>query len=124
MKKRTFIRAAALVALLCGLIAVPAAAEEEPGAKVSEAVLEHISESVAVNYWAANPDQAPSRLRKQFQNMDHERDRTNASNRNFCASNANRDTYNATLRLPQNESRSGHVRPRNLVLGGRTTTAG
>ncbi|MDT7782670.1 MAG: hypothetical protein QOF58_1089 [Pseudonocardiales bacterium] len=120
MNGRAFFRTAALAALLCGLLVVPASGEDEPGAKLSEAALEHVSQSVAVNYWAANPDQAPSRIREQLANMDEARDRTNASNGNFCASNANRDTFNCDVfGLPQNEESVGSCPTNdNLVLGG------
>ncbi|MFL5683533.1 MAG: hypothetical protein ACJ77O_10360, partial [Chloroflexota bacterium] len=115
---RRFGLASLLVAMAAGLAAIPAASEDD-ATKVPLEVIEHASQGVVMNYWLANPDQAPSRIRQAMDTIDNAPTRTNASNSNFCASNANRDTYNCDIfGLPQNEESVGSC-PTNdaLVLG-------
>jgi hypothetical protein len=115
---RRFALASLLVVMAAGLAAIPAASEDD-ATKVPLEVIEHASQGVVMNYWLANPDQAPSRIRQAMDTIDNAPTRTNASNSNFCASNANRDTYNCDIfGLPQNEESVGSC-PTNdaLVLG-------
>lgn len=112
--------AALVVAVAAGVAALPAATVPHDNTRVPYQLIEHASQAVAANYWVANPDEAPSRLRKAFAAMGEAPERTNASNSNFCASNANRDTFNCDVfGLPQNEeSVAACTTNDNLVLGG------
>ena len=93
-----------LGALAAAVLAVPAATVPHDNTRVPYQLVEQVSQAVAVNYWVANPDEAPSRIRNAMDAMDNAPDRTNSSNSNFCASNANRDTFNCDIfGLPQNE---------------------
>jgi hypothetical protein len=97
-------RAAALLALVAAITALPAAGVPHDNTRVPFQLLEHVSQSVTANYWVANPETAPTRLRQGLNALGDAPDRTNASNSNFCASNANRDTFNCDIfGLPQNE---------------------
>jgi hypothetical protein len=109
-----------LLALGVAIAAIPAAGVPHDNTRVAYDLIEHASQAVAVNYWVANPDEAPTRLRQSFQAAGDAPDRTNSSNSNFCASNANRDTFNCDVfGLPQNEeSVSACPTNDNLVLGG------
>ena len=111
--------ASLVVVMAAGLTALPAASEED-ATKVPLEVLEHASQGVVMNYWAANPDQAPTKIRQGLDAIDNAPDRTNASNSNFCASDANRDTFNCDVfGLPQNEESIASCPTNdNLVLGG------
>jgi hypothetical protein len=124
MAKRRRIRLAGrlvgLLVLAAAVAAVPAASVPHDNTRVPYQVIEHASQAVAANYWVANPDEAPSRIRNAFESIGDAGDRTNASNSNFCASRANRDTFNCDVfGLPQNEE-SIAACPTNadLVLGG------
>ena len=116
---RRFVLASLVAVMAAGLTALPAASEED-ATKVPLEVLEHASQGVVMNYWAANPDQAPTKIRQGLDAIDNAPDRTNASNSNFCASDANRDTYNCDVfGLPQNEESIAACPTNNdLVLGG------
>ena len=109
-----------LVLVIAGFAAIPAATVPHDNTRVPFQVIEHASQGVVMNYWAANPEQAPSRIRQVMEDIDNAPDRTNSSNSNFCASNANRDTFNCDVfGLPQNEeSISACPTNDNLVLGG------
>lgn len=121
MRRRTRAGLASLAALLvAGFAAIPAATVPHDNTRVPYQIIEHASQGVVMNYWAANPDQAPSRMRQVLEDIDNAPDRTNSSNSNFCASNANRDTFNCDVfGMPQNEE-SIAACPTNdeLVLGG------
>jgi hypothetical protein len=109
-----------LAVLTAAIVTVPAATVPHDNTRVPYQVIEHASQGVAVNYWVANPDEAPSRIRVAMDAMGNAPDRTNSSNSNFCASNANRDTWNCDIfGLPQNEeSIAACPTNDNLVLGG------
>jgi hypothetical protein len=109
-----------LVVLAAAVVAVPAASVPHDNTRIPYQLIEHLSQGVVANYWVANPDQAPSRIRASLQAIADAPDRTNSSNSNFCASPANRDTFNCDVfGLPQNEE-SVSTCPTNtdLVLGG------
>ena len=113
-------RLAAALILMVAVVAVPAAGVPHDNTRIPYQLIERLSQGVAVNYWVANPDQAPTRIRDSLQAVADAPDRTNASNQNFCASRANRDTFNCDVfGLPQNEeSVSTCATDTALVLGG------
>ena len=114
------VRLTLLAVLAAAIVTVPAATVPHDNTRVPFQLIEHASQAVAVNYWVANPDEAPSRIRSAMDATGNAPDRTNSSNSNFCASNANRDTYNCDVfGLPQNEeSIAACPTNDNLVLGG------
>jgi hypothetical protein len=121
MRARTRLGLASFGALVVAAVAaLPAATVPHDNTRVPYQVIEHASQGVVTNYWAANPDQAPSRMRQVLEDIDNAPDRTNSSNSNFCASDANRDTFNCDVfGLPQNEeSIASCATNDNLVLGG------
>ena len=114
-KLRLFGMLAALAAAV--VVAVPAATGEEPG-KISQDYLLHLSESVALNYYAQHPSQRPPRLNA-FADETNNPTRTTARSRQYCASNANKDVFSCDfIGFPQNEESIGSC-PTNdqLVLG-------
>src|SRR4051812_31222490 len=82
----------AALAVVAVVVAVPAATGEEPS-KISDAYLSHLSGTVAVAYWTAHQDQAPTRVQP-FVKVANERDRTTPRSRQYCQSNANKDVFN------------------------------
>jgi hypothetical protein len=122
MNKRTralLVRCVALPLVLLGAVFASGAVAEEP-TKLPEAVLEHLSSSVVVNYYSHNESRAPARLRSAFQALDSAPTRTTPRSSQYCAANANKDVYNCDfLGLPQNEeSITACPTNDNLVLGG------
>jgi hypothetical protein len=105
VRRRLWLGGVAMVGLAAAVVvAIPAQSVPSDNSRVPAAILDHISSSVAVNYLVQNPEQAPSRLRDGLQAVDQAPDRTNASNSNFCTSEANRDAFNCDIfGLPQNE---------------------
>jgi hypothetical protein len=111
-------RSAALLFSLTLVFGVSSAVAEGP-TKVSNEALDHLSQSVVLQYYVAHPDQAPARLR---QAIDQIRDLKSPKGRNVnsCSSNANKDVFNCDIfGLPQNEESVGSC-PTNddLVLEG------
>src|SRR3954470_22452092 len=107
----------AMLALLAAVtLAVPAAnavGDEEP----SKAELEQISQVVALRYYLAHPEAAPTRLNS----FDHDvKAAARGRNVNACTSNANKDVFNCDIfGLPQNEESVGSCPTNdNLVLEG------
>jgi len=106
-----------MLALLAAVtLAVPAAnavGDEEP----SKAELEQISQVVALRYYLAHPEAAPTRLNS----FDHDvKAAARGRNVNACTSNANKDVFNCDIfGLPQNEESMGACPTNdNLVLQG------
>ena len=109
-------RGAVVVVSAAVLVGVPGAGAIVAG-KAPQALLAHLSQSVAANYYRAHPSQAPAQLAK-----------LNAASRKSppgrsvksCESQANKDVFNCdVLGLPQNEESVGSC-PSNddLVLEG------
>lgn len=95
-------RSGALVFSTMLVFGVSSAVAEGP-AKVSEGQLEHLSQSVVLRYYAAHPDQAPSRIRKAIDKISGMKS-PRGRNVNSCTSNANKDVFNCDIfGLPQNE---------------------
>ena len=108
----------AAIAAVAVVIAVPAATGEEPS-KVSDEYLTHLSGSVALAYWTAHQDQAPTRV-EPFVKAANKPDRTTPRSRQYCQSNANKDVFNCDfIGLPQNEESVGACPTNdNFVLSG------
>jgi hypothetical protein len=100
------------------VVGVPAATAEEPS-KISDEYLSHLSGSVALSYYAANPKQAPTRFKPFAQAAQQTKDRTTPRSSQYCQSNANKDVFNCDfIGLPQNEESVGACPTNdNLVLG-------
>jgi hypothetical protein len=111
-------RGAALLFSMTLVFGVSSAVAEGP-TKVSDKMLDQLSQSVVLQYYVAHPDQAPSRLR---QAMEQIRDLKSPKGRNVnsCTSNANKDVFNCDIfGLPQNEESVGSCPTNdNLVLEG------
>jgi hypothetical protein len=112
------LRLTALAALAAAVVVgVPAATAFE-GGKVPEALLEHVSQSAALSYYLAHPDQAPARVDAL---VDASQKQPSGRHVSSCRANANKDVFNCDdfFGLPQNEESVGSC-PTNddLVLGG------
>src|SRR5437868_14453918 len=57
-----------IIGMLIGLVVLPGASASSKGA-LSPQQLNHLSQSVALRYWMANPDQAPSDLQELFKSI-------------------------------------------------------
>jgi hypothetical protein len=103
---------------LLGLIVVPGSARTPT--RVSPQYLEHVSQSVALRYWLAHPDQAPDRIRKTLSAIEQTQKSPAARHVNSCTNSANKDVYNCDIfGLPQNEeSITSCPTNTNFVLGG------
>jgi hypothetical protein len=103
---------------LLGLIVVPGSARTPT--RVSPQYLEHVSQSVALRYWLAHPDQAPDRIRETVSAIEQTQKSPSARHVNSCANSSNKDVYNCDIfGLPQNEeSITSCPSNTNLVLGG------
>jgi hypothetical protein len=115
--RRWFVRAAVL-AVGVATLAIPAAQALAPE-EASKVLLEHLSQSVVANYWAAHPDQAPPPFSKTLSEIRQE-NMPPGRHVNNCGANANKDVFNCDdLGLPQNEESTGTC-PTNddLVLEG------
>jgi hypothetical protein len=98
-----FGRVAGLLLLAVVALAVPAA-NAVGGEQRSKAELEQVSQAVALRYYLAHPEQAPSRLDALADIKKASRGRRV----NSCASNANKDVFNCDIfGLPQDEESVG-----------------
>jgi hypothetical protein len=111
-------RALVLAALCAGLISVPlsGAAEGRPGP--SSLLLNHMSQSVSLRFWAAHPEQAPERIQEVLARMNAVRQLRPTTGPNFFTTVPalfNEDDFG----LPQNEeSISPCTQDTANVLGG------
>jgi hypothetical protein len=111
-------RSGALLLSMMLVVGVTSVVAEGP-TKVSDGMLDQLSQSVVLRYYAAHPGQAPSRLRQaadKVSGMKSPRGR----NVNSCTSNANKDAFNCDIfGLPQNEESIASCPTNdNLVLEG------
>src|SRR6188472_1291981 len=113
------LRAALLGCVLAAIVAIPSAIAVE-GGKAPEALLEHLSQSVTVSYYAQHPDAAPGQLKQAVSQLSGHPARFTARSSQYCGSNANKDVFNCDfVGLPQNEESIGTCpSDDNLVLGG------
>src|SRR4051812_39823908 len=112
------VRAVLLVCVMAAVVAIPSAVAEEP-AKVPDALLEHLSESVQLSYYLHHPTDAPAQLARGMKQLAGAPSRMTARSSQYCASNANKDVFNCDfVGLPQNEESVGSC-PTNdqFVLG-------
>jgi hypothetical protein len=87
--------------MLC-ITALSAAAQQNQ--KVSKVLLQHVSQTAAIHYWLAHPDQAPSRLNSAI-GLQKTPSGRHVGN---CTSMANKDVFNCDIfGLPQNEESMG-----------------
>src|SRR3954452_6869870 len=87
------VRAALLGCVLAAVVAIPSAVAVE-GGKVPEALLEHLSQSVTISYYAQHPDAAPGHLKQAVPQLSAPRAPSPARSSQYCGSNANKDVFN------------------------------
>jgi hypothetical protein len=96
-------RAGFAALVLAAVVSVPAAGALDVF-KAPTALLDHVSQSVALNYYAAHRDQAPDRIAQGLSAVKTPPGRHVSS----CTANANKDAFNCDIfGLPQNEESVG-----------------
>jgi hypothetical protein len=118
-RKQTRLRVlgAAFAAVLL-VVAVPAAGVPSDNTRINPELLEHLSSSVVVNYWTANPDEAPSRY-AEFVALARDKHESQGPLQGGGHSNEH-DLFNQdVIGFPQNEESITACRTNtNVVLGG------
>jgi hypothetical protein len=120
IRRRRFLLAALAVGLLAAVTTIPAAVAEEGGFKVSDTYLEHLSQSVNVQYYVQHPTGAPKQVAHGMASLGSAPSRTTARASQYCTSPANKDVFNCDfIGFPQNEESSAACPTNdNYVLGG------
>lgn len=117
IRRRWFVRAVvvALGAAALTISVAQAVSDEEP----SKVLLDHLSQSVVLNYFANHPDQAPPPLDKRLAAL-RQQHAPQGRHVNSCTDRANKDVFNCDdIGLPQNEESVGTCPTNdNLVLEG------
>src|SRR4051794_28217258 len=98
-RRNPLVRIGLVLAVVAAALAVPAGGEEGGDTHVPLPLLEHVSQSVASNYWSRHPEQAPPQLAQ----LSDVRREPSARHKTSCTSDANRDVFNCDVfGLPQN----------------------
>src|SRR5205823_15125858 len=110
-----------IIGMLIGLVVLPGASASSKSA-LSPQQLNHLSQSVALRYWMANPDQAPSDLQGRFQSIKEITNKTprfNSPSKPSALTHHNGDAFNNDhIGLLQNEeSVSACLSNMDIVLG-------
>jgi len=113
-----FLKIAVVVGVLAAMVGVPRAVAVE-GQHVPDVYLEHLSQSVQIQYYIHHPRAAPAQFARGISHLDQAPSRTTASSKQYCGSNANKDVFNCDfVGLPQNEESIASCPTNdNLVLG-------